>query len=70
MVIIPGILNATQFWIIDNVLKFKGNEEISNEKLCEVKSETNSEFDTTSEGSTKNEIILPQQLNEKENSIL
>ena len=44
MIIIPVILNGSQvkilkliqFWIQDNILKFKGNDEISFEKLCET----------------------------------
>ena len=41
MIIIPLILNSSQvfivliqFWVQDNFLKFKGNDEISFEKLC------------------------------------
>lgn len=78
MIIIPGILNATQvriwiiqFWIQDNILKFKGNDEITSEKLCsEVKSETGSETDSSDGNKTDSILTHGQRMDSIENQKL
>ena len=68
MIIIPGILNATQvtnlknqFWIQDNILKFKGNKDLSRETLCDIRSNLQSDIGSIQERSINNFISEDKQ---------
>ena len=68
MIIIPVILNGSQvliiliqFWIQDNILKFKGNDEISFEKLCETAKSDAMEIEMTDDDfPEKNKDVVDQ----------
>ena len=79
MIIIPVCFNATQvrlylinqFWVQDNILKFKGNKEISNEVLCDSYTALNIDPDSSSEGNKTEQILAKNKYFEQnQNNIL